>query len=373
MAKTKLAAPLAGIRGTVGGLTYSANGSGTFVKAWSPPSNPQTPPQMTERSYLALMPGLWNALSSAQRTGWDTFAALPAQELFDSLGQSYFASGWNWFCKCNVRLLRVGRSTISAAPVIARPAAPSIDALTVTIAGTDTDLCAGGAASASASDPSYPPANAFDDNTGTFWQSPAASLPVWLAYTMPATQVITKFGLYFPTTTLASAPRDFVFRYWSGAAWIPLFTKTLFYPPTAGWHYFSFYNTTSATFYSLYISVPYTPGTGYATVHEMAFFTGLVDNSRILYPPAEFSSGPYDLVLKISMVNSQSRSVQYPGYYEILATQAPGDNTTSIQIELAEVFGTILEGRRWFAQLYRQTSEGIRSAAVTTSANTETP
>lgn len=129
MAKIKLGVTVVGIRGTLGGSTFSANKSGPYVRAWSKGSNPRTPLQTDQRTALSTIPELWNALTPPVQAGWDTFALLPAQDRTDSLGQVFSASGYNWFTICNVRLLNIGRSPITTVPVIARPAAPTISSL----------------------------------------------------------------------------------------------------------------------------------------------------------------------------------------------------------------------------------------------------
>ncbi len=126
MAIIQLGPLVAGIRGKLAGIIFTANKSGPYVRGWGRGANPRTPLQTAQRGRVSEMPTLWQALTGPQQIAWDTFAALPAQEQFNSLGDSYFLSGWQWFSKCNTRLLVMGRATISATPVIARPSAPTI-------------------------------------------------------------------------------------------------------------------------------------------------------------------------------------------------------------------------------------------------------
>jgi len=128
MAIIKLGPMVVGIRGDVGGMIFSANKAGPYAKIWARPSNPRTLFQTTERGILGSMPELWRALSPALQAAWDTFAALPAQELFNSLGESYFISGFGWFTKTNIRLVAAGRATRTAVPILARPSAPTLTA-----------------------------------------------------------------------------------------------------------------------------------------------------------------------------------------------------------------------------------------------------
>ena len=124
MAIIKLAAPLAGIRGTVGGLIYSANKAGPYCRAWSRPPNQRTAYQTEQRSILAAAAGAWRDIAAGDRADWDTWAADPDQELTNSLGEAYYISGFLWFVKLNTRLERVGRAWIDVCPAGARPAAP---------------------------------------------------------------------------------------------------------------------------------------------------------------------------------------------------------------------------------------------------------
>ncbi len=124
MAKIKLGPPVVGIRGTIGGIIFSANGSGLFARAWARGPNPQTILQNTARNSLGKFASAWRALTAGQQTGWNTYAALPAQERFDSLGESYFPSGFNQYISVNANLAIVGSAARSIAPTFTRPVAP---------------------------------------------------------------------------------------------------------------------------------------------------------------------------------------------------------------------------------------------------------
>lgn len=123
MAIIKLGGTVVGVRGTIGGVTYTANGSGPYAKSWAKPVNPKTGIQMIQRGYVAEQIQRWRDLSDAQRSDWASYASDPAQELTNSLGESYYASGFNWFVKINVRLKRAGRTLLDDAPTGTRPSA----------------------------------------------------------------------------------------------------------------------------------------------------------------------------------------------------------------------------------------------------------
>jgi len=126
MAIVKLGATVVGIRGTVGGITYSANGAGPYCKLWARGANPRSEKQGAVRGRLGQMPELWRSISQSQKDDWNDYAAEPEQELTNSLGEGYYTTGYAWFCSCNTTLLSMGQSAIEDAPTIAAPAAPSI-------------------------------------------------------------------------------------------------------------------------------------------------------------------------------------------------------------------------------------------------------
>lgn len=141
MAQTKMGVLVADVRGTVAGITFSKNASGNYAKLWTQPSKQKTVKRLGQQGTWTGIPALWRALSSAVKADWSTFAALPAQELTNSMGEAYFASGYAWFTKCNSRLLGAGESVISAAPTTARPAAPTISTIVFEQdGGGDTEL-----------------------------------------------------------------------------------------------------------------------------------------------------------------------------------------------------------------------------------------
>lgn len=126
MAILKLGELVAGIRGTIGGTTYSANKAGPFARGWSKGANPRTQNQTAQRAIASTHPGQWAGITQNQRDDWDTYAADPAQELTNSLGEPYYASGFNWFFRINTHLILSGRARRDAAPVAATPATPTV-------------------------------------------------------------------------------------------------------------------------------------------------------------------------------------------------------------------------------------------------------
>jgi len=137
MAIVQFGVLITGIRGKLAGAVFSANATGPYVRDWYKSSNPRTSSQSTNRGVFSSLPNLWRGLTDAQRDDWDTWAALPAQAKVNSLGDTYYCSGWNWFATINQRLLSASQSTRLTYPTNARPAAPTITGFTfVDNAGT---------------------------------------------------------------------------------------------------------------------------------------------------------------------------------------------------------------------------------------------
>ena len=367
MAIITLAAPLSGLRGTLGGVVYSANGTTPYARAWSRPATPLTLPQAGQQMLFSQLQSLWRDLSSVQQAAWDTFAALPAQALTNSLGATYYASGANWFCRCNGRLLAMGRSTIAAVPTQARPAAPTIAWAQVTPTGTMTNLCSGGSAGASTSNPSYPANNAFDGTTSyaSRWQTADTNPTGWIAYTLPAAKTVKAFGLYLASGFATRYPYTWTFDVFTGGAWSTLYTNTTLAPVADEWNFYYFDNSASSTNYRLDITA--NTGSGNAVyLSELELYEAVEDASVITYASGEFSASPdYDALVTAAMSPSTGLIVPPQKQIVIAADQSPGDQCIPLQSGLDSVFGAPLEDRAWFLSLYRQTSEGLRSAPDT--------
>lgn len=135
MAIVKFGITVTGIRGTLGGAVFSANATGPYAKTWAQGPQPRTNLQQTQRSILGSMGAYWLALTPVQRAAWDTYAALPAQQKTNALGETYYCSGWNWFV-ANVRQQRMVTATPTyTAPVGARPGAPTISTVNIYTTG----------------------------------------------------------------------------------------------------------------------------------------------------------------------------------------------------------------------------------------------
>ena len=116
MARLKLATPIAGLRGKVGGWVFSANGSGVYCKQWQPPTHSSSPAQAAHRANLAAVRHNWSTLNSTQIGLWDALAASPPEIDYDPFGDAFLLSGSAWHTRINLRLLQVGEDIDPDAP-----------------------------------------------------------------------------------------------------------------------------------------------------------------------------------------------------------------------------------------------------------------
>lgn len=126
-----------GIRGTVGGVTYASNKAGMYARVWSKGPNKRSNLQSPERQNLSALAAQWRNIDPADRADWDTFADDPAQELENSLGETYTISGFAWWVKISRELATAGRSPLESAWNVTKPTTPTIDTLRVS-AGAQT-------------------------------------------------------------------------------------------------------------------------------------------------------------------------------------------------------------------------------------------
>lgn len=131
MAITHLALPVTGIRGTIAGVVFSANRSGTYARGWRMSTNPQSIGQMDQRAFLAQAGAQWRTLSTAEQGDWDTFALTPPEDDYNSLGDLYLPSGFGWFTRIFLRRRRTGQADDLLAPTSTPTAAPTTFTMTL--------------------------------------------------------------------------------------------------------------------------------------------------------------------------------------------------------------------------------------------------
>lgn len=129
MAIIKLGALVVGIRGTIGGVTFSESLAGPYARVWTSGVNPRTNLQSEQRRFWSLLHSDWDDITQGQRDDWDTWAALVAQKQTNPLGEDYYLSGYQWFLKCNARLLHAALAIIEDPPANPYPTQPTINSI----------------------------------------------------------------------------------------------------------------------------------------------------------------------------------------------------------------------------------------------------
>jgi hypothetical protein len=103
--------------GSVAGCTFSHNRFGNYIRNRTVPTNPNSVMQGDIRTAFSNLATDWHmTLDDVARMGWDNFAA--NMPLIDSLGQTYFLTGFNWYIACNATRSYFGKAANSIAPVM---------------------------------------------------------------------------------------------------------------------------------------------------------------------------------------------------------------------------------------------------------------
>lgn len=136
MAKIRPTSPFEDIRGRMGGLVFSSNKTGSYVKRLVVPTQRLTARQSASRSAHAELSREWAGLTDAVRDDWDTFAALPENVVYDYWGNPFYLSGFNWFIKIQRACLYLGEIIPQPVPSSDIPDLPP--PLEVTIDPMDT-------------------------------------------------------------------------------------------------------------------------------------------------------------------------------------------------------------------------------------------
>jgi len=139
----KLGALVAGIRGTVGGVTYTAGKSGPYARAWAKGANSRRQGQQLTRGRFSALGTAWQGLTASQRSGWDTLAAADPEPTYNSLGELEVLSGWQYFLRVNARRLKTVGTIVEDAATGSdadRPDPCPILDFSVDVSGGGTDL-----------------------------------------------------------------------------------------------------------------------------------------------------------------------------------------------------------------------------------------
>lgn len=113
MGKVKFSAAISEIRNKVGGVVYSRNRYGAYMRNYVVPENNNTDAQAAVRATFGEISASWKTLSEEQRGEWSTVAA--SLRKTDIFGSQYSSNGFQFYVQLNTERVLVG-STISAFP-----------------------------------------------------------------------------------------------------------------------------------------------------------------------------------------------------------------------------------------------------------------
>jgi hypothetical protein len=364
MAKVKLATPIADIRGTLQGWTFSRNKSGNTATPYRRGPRLRTTLQTAHRQHIAISAAAWRDLTPTQRADWDTYAADPAQQLTNSMGDAYYASGFNWYVSLSTNLIRTGRSPIADAPTDPTPTAPTIDDFRVRPSGDNPITNRNGTPTASWSEAGFGPELAVDgiiSEASTWVADSDPNIPSWY-YDHDQIYTIRRYRYRDQPNQTANAPSSTALYGWTGAAWTQIHFTMSGSLYSTDWHTMSFDNSTAYKKYRLDAWHAIIPA-NYVGISEIEMYQDTFGYSFLAFPLEEFNGSPeYDLVLHVATAKTIGANVSPDHWHELTIRHAPAYPQIEIQANLETAFGTIQQGRPWFAHVFRQSLEGRRSA-----------
>lgn len=137
MARVTYGNIVAEARGKLGGVVFSRNTGGAYVRQKVSPVQPRTPAQLNQRSRLTSVSKVWETLTQSQRDAWKSFSIEIRKR--DVLGLSKQRSSQQMFMFCNLALDSVGYPLILNPPVgLAVDALTSVNLVSATSGAVDS-------------------------------------------------------------------------------------------------------------------------------------------------------------------------------------------------------------------------------------------
>jgi len=117
MAKIVLATPAADIRGKLGGIVFSRNTWGNYIRLKTSPVQPQTPRQNQIRAAVTMLAEYWrDTLTGPQRDAWSEYAE--ATNKMTGLGLRSPLNGLIAFVRFNAEMVANGFAVLTTAPAM---------------------------------------------------------------------------------------------------------------------------------------------------------------------------------------------------------------------------------------------------------------
>ena len=115
--------------GSVGGLVFSHNAGGMYIRARVTPTNPNSPQQIVVRNAVSFLANFWNnGLTQLQRRIWDTYAE--NTKVTNRIGDQVFISGMAQYVRSNTGRIQANLARADDGPGvfnIGQNTRPSID------------------------------------------------------------------------------------------------------------------------------------------------------------------------------------------------------------------------------------------------------
>ncbi len=103
--------------GSLGGITFSHNAGGTYMRARVTPTNPNSPQQIAVRNAVAFLSNFWNnGLTPGQRAIWNTYAENVT--VTNRIGDQVFISGLAQYVRSNVSRIQADLARADDGPGI---------------------------------------------------------------------------------------------------------------------------------------------------------------------------------------------------------------------------------------------------------------
>ncbi len=103
------------IKGSIGGMTFQKNGSGTIARLKPRKTKTNTQKQRDQQPRLKQVQAAWNLLTLINKVLWNDFAAINNKIGLD--GQEKKLTGYQWFLTINENRLLISQPILSAPPI----------------------------------------------------------------------------------------------------------------------------------------------------------------------------------------------------------------------------------------------------------------
>jgi hypothetical protein len=138
MAKIVLGGLASQVSGAVGGIVFSRNRSGAYIRSRVHPTISQTAFALDAKATMGAVSREWGVLTDAQRMAWATWAA--NNPVTDRMGMKQILAGNAAYMKLNGRLACMGIASSVTPPVLSAPPALETAVLTADIGAGDFEI-----------------------------------------------------------------------------------------------------------------------------------------------------------------------------------------------------------------------------------------